>query len=117
MHFFLDKSGCPGRHWFAIFSPCKGLIEIADSLAFVCNEAYLKDNLSHLGEEFVYHKLPILPGHSVLCGELAIFFCISRLLNIDLSYHEVLGICFSGDLINNEQRVREFFCETWKNTI
>ena len=97
--------------------PALDIIEIADSLAITCNDDFLKTNLSHLGKTFYYHQLPILPEESTLCGELAVYFCITRMLNIDLPYEEVLNICFTADPKKNQQRVKDFFLETWKMAI
>ena len=86
-------------------------------MAIVCNKEFLKKNLGHLGQKFTFHQLPILPEQSNLCGELAIYFCITRILNFDLPYEDVLHLCFTEDPWVNQQRVKNFFMETWNKVV
>lgn len=105
----LSKSDEPGSHWIALVKPCKGHLEIFDSLSFRPHLVvpYLKFREKLCLES---NETQVQSNDSILCGKFVITFCVERMLNLDLSFRMLLDDVFELNKESNEKIVTDF-CE------
>jgi len=79
-------------HWFAIFRPITGKLEIFDSLGAESNINKLKK----YSKNFIFNSSHLQSDDSKLCGLFTIYFCFHRALNYDLLFEEIIQEIFSS---------------------
>lgn len=103
----LSKSIEPGTHWCAIIKPCKGHLEIFDSLSFrphlILPYLNFREKLS-----LECNETQVQSNESILCGKFVITFCVERMLNLDLSFQMLLDDIFEINKEANEKIVTDF---------
>jgi len=103
----LSKVNTPGTHWVAVIKPCKGHLEIFDSLSFRPNLVlpFLKFNEKLCLES---NETAVQSSSSTLCGKFVVTFCIERMMNLDLSFQMLLDDIFTINTEINEIKVTQF---------
>lgn len=96
-----------GSHWFSVAN-YRDEIEIFDSLG--TNAEFAFSNFSHLGPHVNFNGEQFQPNSSVLCAKYAIYFCVNRVLNPEVSFENLLEEIFvTEDLNRNEEIVQRYF--------
>jgi hypothetical protein len=102
-----DKINQAGSHWFAI-GQFSDEHEVFDSLG--ANETFLYENLRNLRFNHLnYNTIQYQPNDSLNCSKYVLYWLISRVLNPDLTFENLLEEIFSDDPIKNEQIVNNYF--------
>ena len=104
MFFRLSKT--PGVHWIVLYKVSEVELELFDSLGTDCN--FIKDNLPKYGDFALANITAVQPTWSASCGQFCLYYITMRLMNLDLSFSELLNNIFCGDLNVNEKTVLDF---------
>ena len=73
-----DPASQPGTHWFAIFSPKYGPIEIFDSFGRIPEKKYLSNFLKINKRNFIYNRKIIQSNDSNNCGQFSLIYLLFR---------------------------------------
>ena len=79
-----------------------------DSAGCTPNLALYREKLGLSACILYYNVTRLQSPRSKSCGDMAVYFCITRLHNINLSFSEVMNLSFSKTTSVNERRVRKF---------
>lgn len=111
--FNLDLSNEKGSHRLVLFKKSNSVFECFDSLGFNPEKQALfaKYNKSKSSKILKFNETVFQPIQSVNCGLYAIYFSINRLLNLDLSYKNVLSEYFTLNTEQNDKIVKDFFTD------
>lgn len=108
-----DLSTNEGTHWLALFRKSNQTLECFDSLGF--NETkqsrFLKYCKIKKVKNIKFNETPFQPITSNKCGLYAIYFCLNRLLNLDLSLKTMLSEYFDDNILKNDTLIDSFFNE------
>lgn len=106
----LSKSDSIGSHWIAILKPCKGVIEIFDSLGFrpdlVLPFLKFREKLT-----IEFNETQVQSLLSISCGKFVVMMTVERMLNLDLSFEMIFHDIFTENTEINEKNVIAF-CES-----
>lgn len=110
-YFILNTVSNPEKtgHWL-VCGQRNSVVEYFDSLG--CPKRarqFVADAKVKWPSHFDHNVTQYQPTNSVKCGQFAIYFLFHRLLNIDLSYEQVLKRIFSANTRANEKLVANFF--------
>ena len=112
-----DTSEGMGKHWLCFVKTEKNSIECFDSLGIdeTKKNLLLKYCKIRNVKNIEYNETQFQTITSSTCGYFVLYFAIHRMHNLDLNFEDVLEDIFSLNLIDNEEKVKEF-CDTLKNT-
>jgi hypothetical protein len=107
-----DKSDSSGSHWICIIHRFNNDFEIFDSLG--CNFPAIQPFLHFKKKDsknpvYFFNSYSFQDTSSSACGLFALYFLIHRMMNLDMTYNELLSEVFVENKIENEQAVIDFF--------
>lgn len=105
-----QKKHKENNHWFVIFKSNLKTYEIFDSLGFTSN-AYFSNIVNIMlsdRKNMKYNTTPVQSSNSSTCGLFSIVFAIHRILNLDVSLHDLLNDIFVKNTAENEYFVKHF---------
>lgn len=107
--FNLDQAHLQGSHWVTLIHNSDNNYEVFDSLGtkFPVIQPYLK----FPSAQYEYNTNAFQLSKSSTCGFYAIYFLVNRMMNIDMSYRDLLSDIFEINKSANEKLVLEFFNE------
>lgn len=101
-----DKSSESGSHWYVVFKQSQKRYETFDSLGQA--EETARHRVGKV-KECLFNRLQVQANSSTSCGKFAAYFAVTRTLNYEETFDEVLSDCFAADLDKNEAIVNRFW--------
>lgn len=113
-HFIIfneDLAENKGIHWLALIKPKNNCLECFDSLGLDTRkqDLILKYHRFKNVKQIKFNETRFQPLTSDKCGLFTLYFCINRLMNLDLSFRKFLEDFFSNEDKENEINVKAFF--------
>lgn len=91
-----------GQHWRILYKPEVNILECFDPLG-ISKEMLVKIINFDPKSRVIYNSSAVQPQHSQLCGYYCLWFIITRLLNADQNFEEILNEQLGSDLNENEK--------------
>ena len=102
----------PGTHWVYLTLRSKDKytgeshFEIFDSLG--CNVSYIEENLIKANSFYISNTYAVQPKTSNKCGLYCIYFAIMKSENEDYDFFDLMNVCFTVNLDENDSEVVKF---------
>lgn len=90
-----------GEHWRILYKPTADILECFDPLG-ISKEVLMKIIDFDKKSRVIYNSTAVQPRTSDLCGYYCLWFIITRLLNADQKFEEILNEELGTDLHANE---------------
>ncbi len=91
-------------HWFLIFRVSSSHYEIFDPAGV--SKSYIKEHLKYPYSTITINNSNLQPKHSTLCGVYCLVYAHEKVLNYDMSMHDVINLIFSENCSANEKRCK-----------
>ena len=102
-----DTSDSGGSHWLCLIRTFNNNYEIFDSLG--CQLSVIKPHLKFKKAVYFYNTNAFQELTSSTCGLFALYYLIHRMMNLQLSYRDLLSEIFCENKQKNENEVMDFF--------
>jgi len=110
----LSKQNQEGTHWIVIVRSHNKTYEIFNSLGFENLEIIQPYFKLRSKADILFNETSFQLENSTTCGLFSIYFIIHRILNFDMSFHDLLEDIFNASKTENESQVMQF-CNRLKN--
>jgi hypothetical protein len=96
-----------GKHWICI-GHYDNQLQVFDSLG--SSPDFINTHL-HVNnvKKFKFNDTPVQSPDSVQCGEYCLYYVFCRVLNMDLTFEELLNAIFVADVNINEMIIKKFY--------
>lgn len=104
----LSKQNEQGTHWFVIVRSHNKTYEIFNSLGFQNLETIQPYFKLRSKADILFNETSFQLENSTTCGLFCIYFVVHRILNFDMSFHDLLEDIFNSTKNENESKVLHF---------